>query len=165
MLKMTLQVPTTRSATNDTTEWVEHPDYESLVMDACQLLSSTDCRFHVSGFGIDEWKLDVAYDLSVVIEQLPDVLQALRMQTDVQLDMYSQGVERTLDFRSNGDVVSVICSSRTSWIPRPQKEELQRAYLVEMFERLAKAFADALAVAAPPLARAEPFNSWRGSVV
>jgi hypothetical protein len=30
-------------------------DYDSLVMDSCDLLSHADCRFIVSGFGQVEW--------------------------------------------------------------------------------------------------------------
>lgn len=100
-----------------------------------------------------------------MIEQLPDVLEALRTETGVQLDIYSQGIERTIEFLPAGDVVNVRCTSGTSWVPRPQAGELERSYLVAMFERLAREFAIALAVAAPTLAPVSPFNRWREGVI
>ncbi|MFH9175191.1 hypothetical protein ACH4LA_07980 [Streptomyces albogriseolus] len=37
--------------------------YESLVMEACSALSDAGgSRFHIDGFGCDEWPLDVAYE-------------------------------------------------------------------------------------------------------
>ncbi|MYT26914.1 hypothetical protein GTW69_42750, partial [Streptomyces sp. SID7760] len=68
-------------------------DYESLAMDACQLLSDTDARFIVSGFGQEEWPVNISYDLSSVIEQLPAAIDALRSGSPAEIDLYGQGIE------------------------------------------------------------------------
>jgi hypothetical protein len=136
-------------------------DYESLVMEACSLLSETDCRFFMGGFGDDDWGLSVAYDLSVVIEQLPQLLTGLREGEEVELDLYSQGIERTLVFLPETSVVTIRCLSRTTWTPNPENEASSLTELESMFVRLAHDFAMSLELLAPGIASAPPFPNWR----
>ncbi|WKV76510.1 hypothetical protein AW27_033385 [Streptomyces sp. PCS3-D2] len=78
-------------------------DYESLAMDACQLLSDTDALFVVSGFGQEEWPVSISYDLSSVIEQLPVAIDALRSGLLAEIDLYGQGIEPDLRTRGGRD--------------------------------------------------------------
>ncbi|MEV6055815.1 hypothetical protein [Streptomyces sp. NPDC052107] len=94
-------------------------DYESLVMDACELLAETDCRFRVAGFGQGPWPVDISYDLSSVIEQLPQALTALRRKNRAQIDFCGQGFERVVVFVPLGDQITMTCTTQTGWIPRP----------------------------------------------
>ncbi|MEV1329877.1 hypothetical protein AB0J20_09905 [Micromonospora costi] len=136
-------------------------DYESLVMEACALLSETDCRFFVGGFGQDDWRLDVAYDLSAVLEQLPSILVGLRAGTEAELDLYSQGVERTLTFTRIGQDVIIRCRSQTSWVPNPDTEIMSSHDLESMFVRLANDFAASLELVDPDISSLPPFRDWR----
>ncbi|WP_162907512.1 hypothetical protein [Allorhizocola rhizosphaerae] len=53
-------------------------EYATRVMVLCEMLAATDTRFHVEGFGSDDWRLDVSYNLSAVMEQLPVCRQLAR---------------------------------------------------------------------------------------
>lgn len=134
--------------------------YETLAMYGCHLLSQTDCTFHMSGFGDDNWPLDVGYDMSTVIESLPEVLGFVRSHTSGELNMYSQGVERTLKFSSENDRAAIRCYSRTSWVPDPVVELMEYPELHAMFERLAMDFAASLNLIRPDVAGVQPFSTW-----
>ncbi|MGW8777569.1 hypothetical protein ACWGNM_05800 [Streptomyces sp. NPDC055796] len=135
-------------------------DYESLAMDACQLLSDTDARFVVSGFGQEEWPVNVSYDLSSVIEQLPAAIDALRSGRPAEIDLYGQGIERRLTFVPAGDATEIRCTSGTAWRPDPDREVLSRAGALELLTDLARDFGAALRRAAPEVALRTPFAKW-----
>ncbi|MCF6524833.1 hypothetical protein [Streptomyces sp. JJ36] len=136
-------------------------DYETLVMEACSALSDAGgSRFHIGGFGSDEWPLDVAYDLSAFMEQLPSLLVGVRDRREVEVDLYSQGIERTLTFRSSGDLVAIHCDSRTNWVPNPDHESIARSELVAMLSALAEDFARGLKAINSELSEVAPFERW-----
>jgi len=142
-------------------ERAESGDFQSLIVVACGFLAETDCRFRAAGFGDENWSLDVSYDLSALIEQLPDALNALRADRVCEIDFYGQGIERTLYFAVDGPWVDVECRSGTSWIPVPPVIRHDKRMLVELLERLAKDFADAVAIGVPELADEDIFVRWR----
>lgn len=135
-------------------------DYESLVMDACELLSEAGCDFHVEGFGQKDWPVDVSYDLSTVMEQLPAAIAALQHGESAVIDFYGQGVERGLTFEPVGDLVAVRCSSRTNWTPNPDREQASPREVTTLLEGLAGDFKIALERTCPSLALIEPFKHW-----
>lgn len=137
-------------------------DYETLVMEACSALSDVGgSRFHIGGFGSDEWRLDIAYDLSAFMEQLPFLLAGVREGREVEVDLYSQGIERTLTFRPSGDLVMIYCDSRTNWVPNPAREIISQSELVAMLSKLAKDFARGLIAINSELSKVAPFERWR----
>lgn len=140
-------------------------DYEPLVMQLCEILADTDCRFVIAGFGCDDWRADVAYDLSVVVEQLPSLLAGIRLRVEVELDLYSQGIERSLQFTPQEEDVMIQCHSRTSWIPSPSTEGMGFADLELMLIKLAVDFAASLELAGIEVEAVSPFGSWIGGVV
>ncbi|PWJ02454.1 hypothetical protein DKG34_38580 [Streptomyces sp. NWU49] len=136
-------------------------DYETLVMEACSALSDAGgSTFHIGGFGSDEWPLDVAYDLSAFMEQLPLLLAGVREHREVEVDMYSQGIERTLTFRSVENRVVIHCESRTEWVPSPEFESLAQSELVSMLSKLAQDFARGLEAINSELSSVAPFPRW-----
>jgi hypothetical protein len=140
-------------------------DYEYLVMRACGVLAETDASFHIGGFGRDDWGFSVGYDMSAFMEELPYLVDGVRSGDETEVDLYPQGVERTLTFSPVGGEVRVRCESRTSWVPRPDVEVGSAAELLTMCDRLATDFATALAAVAPSIARLAPFDGWqRGEV-
>jgi hypothetical protein len=136
-------------------------EYETLVMEACSVLSDAGgSTFHIGGFGSDGWPLDVAYDLSAFMEQLPSLLVGVRDRREVEVDFYSQGVERTLTFRPSGDLVVIHCDSRTNWVPSPECESIARSELVAMLSKLAEDFARGLKAINSELSEVAPFERW-----
>jgi hypothetical protein len=136
-------------------------DYETLVMEACSALSEAGgSTFHIGGFGSDEWPLDVAYDLSAFMEQLPSLLEGVRDRREVEVDLYSQGIERTLTFLPSGDLVMIQCDSRTNWAPNPERESIAQSELVAMLSKLAEDFARGLKAINSELSEFAPFERW-----
>jgi hypothetical protein len=136
-------------------------DLVILAMDGCSLLAEAGCEFVVSGFGDDRWPVDVAYDLSVVMQQLPGVLAELRAGRATPLGFYGQGVERALDISPDGPIVMLVCRSDTDWSPQPTDLQMSLAEFNEILVRLASSFAGALDVASPHFASSEPLSAWR----
>lgn len=134
--------------------------YEAKVMAACELLDKAGLRFRMSGFGLDDWRLDTRYDLSIFVEDLPDILDALTRREEYEFFFSSQGVQRILTFVPAGDSVRIKCSSMTAWVPNPAVEEMVRAELVAMLERLVIDFGIALRRISSSLSAEEPFRSW-----
>ena len=135
-------------------------DYESLVMDICQLLSETDCHFTVCGFGQEDWPVNVSYDLSSVIEQLPTAISNLQQGLDAEIDLYGQGIERRLDFTRSENLVNIQCTSGTEWIPDPDVEVLSHEEAMTLLAGLAREFGIAVQRALPDLAAKTPFAKW-----
>lgn len=136
-------------------------DYETLVMEACEALSDAGgSTFHISGFGTDEWLFDIAYDMSTFMEQLPPLLAGVRERREVVVDLYSQGVERTLTCRPVGNLTVIRCESRTNWIPDPECESLEHGELVAMLSKLAHDFARGLKAINSELLEVDPFARW-----
>jgi hypothetical protein len=136
-------------------------DYETLVIEACSALSDAGgSAFHIGGFGSDEWPLDVAYDLSAFMEQLPLLLMGVRERREVEVDLYSQGIERTLTFRPSGDLIMIHCDSRTNWVPNPERESIAQRELVAMLSKLAEDFAGGLKTINSELSEVAPFERW-----
>ncbi|MFE7618029.1 hypothetical protein [Streptomyces sp. NPDC057496] len=137
-------------------------EYETLVMEACEVLAEAgDGSFRMGGFGTPEWPVDVAYDLSAFMEQLPDLFAGVRAHREVEVDLYSQGLERTLTFRPEAGVVAIHCASRTRWVPDPECERLPQDELLAMLGELAVDFADGLVAVRSGLAEVAPFREWR----
>ncbi|MCP2265839.1 hypothetical protein ACFQHV_04770 [Promicromonospora thailandica] len=136
-------------------------DYESLVIEISQVLAEAEgARFVLGGFGRDPWPLSVDYDMSVFLEQLPDLLENLESRDVFRLDMYSQGTEAKLEFLPGDDDVTITCTSRTSWVPEPSTEHIDRDTLLRMLHELAAGFAHAARTVDPALATVEPFEEW-----
>lgn len=134
-------------------------------MQACLHLGESNCEFHVGGFGEDNWHLDVGYDLSTVLEQLPDLLASLRGGIEGECDLYAQGIERTLRFVPEPDRVVIQCLSRTSWSPEPDTEIVALDCLEAMLVKLATDFSLSLEFVNPAMASMSPFCDWRSGAV
>ncbi|MFC0628326.1 hypothetical protein [Kribbella deserti] len=141
---------------------VHDASYESLVIEACSVIADGDCRFHIGGFGKSDWGLDIEYDMSAFMEQLPDLIAGLRARRSVEVDLYSQGIERTLEFDATGDEdVRIFCRSRTAWVPDPSVEIIGSDELQQMLVETAASFGNALAATGSVLAHLHPFAAWR----
>jgi len=156
-----IESPADVSATPDQGD-PEFTEYFVLAMRACQELADAGYRFRMSGFGLDDWPVDVSYDMSTVVEELPDLLDALRRREDFDLDMYSQGIERTLTVRVDADRVDLGCLSCTSWRPDPSVETMDYGRFYAMTTDLAAQVARGLVRIGSRLADRQPFRRWSG---
>ena len=139
----------------------ELEDFPTLVMVCCKILESAGYEFRISGFGSSDWNFDVGYDMSTLIEGIPDLVDGMNKAGSAEVDLYSQGIERTLEFRLNGREVLISCASHTSWRPDPPSITMDAGILQRMFADLAKDFSRAVLEPAPELADFEPLNRWR----
>ncbi|WP_146075028.1 hypothetical protein [Streptomyces sp. Ru73] len=156
--RMSVTPPSTQTVL--TTDFSFDEDFDSLVMDTCQLLSRTDCEFQVSGLGQDRWPVDVSCDLSSVIEQLPEALTALREREPAQIDFYGQGIERLVTFTPRAESVVVSCTTNNGDSPDVTTETVPHREAEELLANLAREFKAALERACPEVAALPPFADW-----
>jgi hypothetical protein len=123
-------------------------DYRSILSHVCRLLEETSAiTFLVQGFGEERWRVDVATDLMVVLEQLPALFMWVddaRVDT-FQLDFYEQGVERVLTFSSlASDMIRVdgapLLEGASAWHPIMSSETIARAELRSQILLLTRTF-------------------------
>jgi hypothetical protein len=122
-------------------------DHEYLAMRGCAVLAEVGYTFRIGGFGQDDWGFDVPYDLSTLVEQLPELLGGLATHGLGELDFYSQGVERSVTFERSAEAYVLRCRSRTSFTPSPDVEHVGVARLGELFTRLTTEFSAGLRAA------------------
>ncbi|MDH6141479.1 hypothetical protein P3T35_003498 [Kitasatospora sp. GP30] len=139
----------------------DEEDYWYLAICASKALALAGYRFDIGGFGHPDWKFDVSYDMSTFAEQLPDLIAGLRTGRPVEIDLYSQGVERTLKFAWSQHQARITCVSRTSWQPSPATEFIDRTQLELMVREFCRTLASGLVAADPRIAALPPFSRWR----
>ncbi|MEV4060867.1 hypothetical protein [Nonomuraea dietziae] len=141
-------------------EQLEDPEYyQYLAMTGSRLLEEVGYQFEMNGFG-REWNMDVGYDMSTIVESLPDFIQNFHFGGTGEIDIYSQGLECTLVFLRAADMVRIACISRTKWTPDPAFEVCTLEDLKEMLAGFATDFAHGLHRLSSPIAQLEPFRSW-----
>ncbi|WP_211272879.1 hypothetical protein, partial [Kitasatospora setae] len=155
--------PPTAPAPPEALDPLDEPPYDhpALALIGCADLAATDAAAGAGGFGA-RWHFDVSYDLSAVLEELDQLLAAFRYRTPYALDLYPQGLERTLTFTfPTPDTVAVHCASRTDWVPSPATEHHPYDRLHAELTDLAREFTTALATAGSRTADHPPFPAWR----
>lgn len=133
----------------------------------CRALAVTGrVSFYVAGFGEDPWPVDVQTDLAVVIEQLPDVLSALRRGDEVFcLNFYEQGIERYLTGTKRGEVVTIECMSLSlRWMPEPASEVMKWGDVEGMLCELRDVYTATVESICPWLAEEPAFKRWKREV-
>ena len=138
----------------------DRDEYEYLVMRACGILSEIGCKFHIEGFGSEDWGFDVSYDMSTLMEQLPELLDGLASDGRGEIDFYSQGVERTVTFERVGESYALRCHSRTDWKPSPEVEYVHSVRMEIMLKELISAFSSGLEAASSEISTLDPFRTW-----
>lgn len=125
------------------------------------LAAAPGVAFMIGGFGQARWPSDGRTDLCVVLEQLPSVIRALEEGSASELDLYEQGLERTLRFDPKGSRVDVTCSSRcTSFEPAPATVALERSEVVAMLRRCLDTFVLVLHESFPAIANHPWVVEW-----
>jgi hypothetical protein len=141
----------------------ELDDVRSILSDVCRSVER-DGQFVMSGFGQEQWPVDVGTDLMVFLEQLPEIICAISAGMPAELNFYEQGVERTLTFIPDGERYFVSCVSQTEWIPNPAVEQINRETLQKMLLAVEKEFIHLVNKIAPELSKHPWMKSWLESM-
>jgi hypothetical protein len=137
----------------------ELDDIRSILSDVCKAMEG-QMQFAVSGFGQERWPVDVRTDLAVFLEQLPEVLHAVRLRSPAEIDFYEQGIERKILLSPDGDDYLASCVTWTEWQPSPAVEQLSRASLEQMLIGVQDNFMRLVRGMSPELAKHEWVRSW-----
>lgn len=137
-------------------------DGRSVISDVCAIFADTENLFFlVSGFGDENWPVDCRFDLPVIIEQLPDIINKIdNKDFNFQLDFYEQGIEREIIFIDAGDLVYLECISRNGWVPETSKIEMKKENVSTMFLKFYKDFMLFSEVLCNDLANHHLFKEW-----
>ena len=131
---------------------------EDVLYFACQALRPY-IDFDVTGFGCDSWPVTVETDLLVIVEQLPDTLQALRATADFDLDFYEQGIERRIFFERQGDDYRIRCFDAYE-MAYVYDKMISRDDLAALLEPFFDAFVSMCRRYVPELAAEPMFAEW-----
>ncbi|MGB3401140.1 MAG: hypothetical protein WBA77_00455 [Microcoleaceae cyanobacterium] len=140
----------------------QYDDATSVIIDLCDILEEEEIVcFRVKGFGQNNWPVDVATDLSSILEQLPEVIDSIHKENyPCHLDFYEQGIERKLVFEKSDKLVKITCYSRTSWIPSPTFILENKEYILSMFIKLKSSFVEVANKVCPQLSASDLFIVW-----
>ncbi|MGB3532072.1 MAG: hypothetical protein WBA13_01000 [Microcoleaceae cyanobacterium] len=140
----------------------QYDDATSVIMDLCDILEEEGIVcFRVKGFGQDSWPVDVAIDLSSILEQLLEVIDSIHKENyPCGLNFYEQGIERKLVFENSDRLVKISCYSRTSWVPSPNLILESKKYILSMFINLKTSFVEVANKVCPQLSASDLFITW-----
>jgi hypothetical protein len=153
-----------RQGTPEEPDW----DLDLVALHTCEVLEETGAVFVVSGFGDPQWPVDVQFDLASVVPQLPQVISDLAAERQTEINLYEQGVQRTVEMTPQGaSSVLLRCKSFGDWNPLSADETMTLGDLQEMVGGLAVKFAGAVAEIYPDLATVPPLPQWldRGATI
>ncbi|QKW20857.1 hypothetical protein HUT16_18920 [Kitasatospora sp. NA04385] len=137
-------------------------DLQVFAIEVCEPLDDAGVRFSAGGFGEEHWRVDVQFDLSSIIPQLPDFLEGLRNGAESELDFCEQGTQRVVTAHPTGESVTLSCRPYfTAWKPDPEVEKADRTDFTAMVEKFTADLGNAIAAVLPELAELEPVISWR----
>jgi len=114
MFELTLQLHPSALATaqpGQPGDEYELETVEAQLMAACELIADASVAdFQLRCCGEHSWPVDVRTDLSILLEQFQELLQALHEEApSFRLRMYEQGIETVLAFTRTGDMLQVRC--------------------------------------------------------
>lgn len=139
---------------------------ESQLMAACELIADAGvAEFRLRCCGEQPWPVDVRTDLSVFLEQLPELLQALHEGSPCfRLQMYEQGIETVLVFTRTGGLLQVRCEpllpgGENRW--GAHEESLEVRMLVHSVAGVLTTFVQCCERVCPQLFMRAELTDWR----
>lgn len=139
-------------------------DVRSILRDLCRSLGELPGVRFIVAVG-DPMPVSVRRDLVVVMEQLRDVLAALREEGTATLDLYEQGIEAQLIFAVNGEQMRI---ERRDLLGRPTPPcgvDVPREAVVESLRSLARTFVDVARRRSRERASHPCFADWAQSLL
>jgi hypothetical protein len=136
-------------------------DVRSLLKDLCVAIAKSNAQFIVDSPETGTWPVDVATDLAVVIEQIPEFLRFLHSPSReaFELDFYEQGIERRIEFRRIGLTFEVVCFS-CGGSPMTERSICEVAAWQSMIEIFWEDFCQAAAMVAPLAVQHPWWKEW-----
>jgi hypothetical protein len=144
----------------------EFDNIESIIWDICKFLAEDVGEwghFIVSSLGQGCWPVRLTNDLIVVLEQLPDVLQAIAAGEKIQLDFYEQGTEMSIIFTPTGEQYTASCVNMQNYRPSSfveSVESVDRKEILRMLEAVRDEFVRVVGVVAPTLLEHPWMQAW-----
>jgi len=133
----------------------------SILSDVCEFAQSKRGVFRVGGFGQAQWPVDVRTDLCVVLEQLPEVLAAVKSGKPTVLDFYEQGIQRRITFTPAAANYEMTCTAFSRyWEPSPATERIGRVALGRMLSGVLDEFMGFMRCVAPALEQHPWIRIW-----
>lgn len=137
----------------------ELDDITSIFHDVCTCVAQ-DVKFLVGGFGIENWPVDVQFDLPIVLEQLPDVITALRSHERTEIDFFEQGIQKTVVLEPTDINYRVICFDKRSGGFLPERLYISKEDLTATLVKLVSDFLAIVSAAAPELLNHAWLQAW-----
>ncbi|CAH8768851.1 hypothetical protein [Paenibacillus dendritiformis] len=141
----------------------ELDDETSIISDICKYLHQTkNIEFIVSGFGSELWPVDCTFDLPLIIEELPEIIQNLnKNEYNFRLGFYEQGLMREIVFREEGGKIQLECKSLIpGWLPSPSHIVMEKLDVKKMIEELFENFITYSKKVCPELLNEKIFRDW-----
>ena len=137
-------------------------DINVVIQELCEIFEEKDIvKFRVSGFGQDNWPVDIVVDLVTIIQQIPEIINSICSGCyPFQLDFYEQGIERRLEFEKYDDFIKITCYSGTSWTPNPRSIYLTEKDILFQFLNFKESFLQAATRVYPQLSGSNLFSVW-----
>lgn len=165
MFTLSLIEPRQRTRADLSPPSAETPeDLVSVLVEICSRLQELGYEFNVQICSVREWPVDVRTDLAVIVEQLPDALDALADGREDRLEFYEQGVERVVALRNQSDGVLVAWWRLTASTASPMESAVvPRTLVAEALGGLGREFLSAANTRCGRLAQTPTFfqySSW-----
>jgi hypothetical protein len=138
-------------------------DHTSVISDICEYLHQTGkIDFIVSGFGSERWPVDCKFDLPLIIEELPGIIQNFNNNNfNFCLGFYEQSLMREITFSEEYGNLHLACKSLTQgWSPSPSCIIMEKLSVKKMFEGLFGDFISCSQKICPELLDEKLFRDW-----
>ena len=155
-------VPSSLVNSRDSPDKEEISDLVGALHHICEHLSEIGAaEVRISGHGEAKWPLNLAWGFSMILQDLPALLQYLKHGGDTfLLDIPAQGVGRTLSFEVVNEIVEIRCF-RAGYEEMPQElETMRKQDLIGMICRVGSEFSDAAEQHTSWAKSSRPFRKW-----
>jgi hypothetical protein len=147
-------------------EMDEHEHITTVLLSAAQTIDEFGLAvFHADGLAQSRpWPDDVFGEFSMIVEDLPTVIDSILAGRAAELDFFEQGSARSVHLRPSGDVV-LVSGGPVHLGGRPWQPHLPHAAdphaLAEMLQSLIDTFAEMVIDLRPEVADLPAFQTWR----
>ncbi|MEM6647002.1 MAG: hypothetical protein AAF730_12200 [Bacteroidota bacterium] len=137
-----------------------YDDIDELLIDICECLEEQKVfQFVIEGFGLD-WNLDVGTDFSTIVIDLPKNIGRLGRNSDFRIELFEQGVERTLLFEPSNEKVKVSCLDMKTSKLLSEHIVIDKANLSRQLHVLLDDFLEKVQQLFEEVSRAKIFVEW-----
>lgn len=121
-------------------------------------------RFEAGGLGQSRpWPSDVFGELSMIIDELPNIIDAIRHDVRTELGFLEQGCGRVVCLEPSGNSVRVLGGGSFGGLPWEPHDAvlIKKAELIKMLQSLIDVFAGMVCDLEPQVAGIQSFCQWR----